>query len=70
MHNEYFDITIAAPNITLINYPPLVDDFIDTIEVYPAASGDSNKVLFSLGTPIDLQLDTFYVSEWGLVGTK
>ena len=73
-HNDYFDITIpwySAMNQE--NTAPKFSQFEDVIEVYPVGTNLQHDAkyqnfLYTVGLPIDYQLDQFYVSEWGVKG--
>ena len=57
----YFEISIPPPEVIIFeNSPPSIDNMIAKIFLAPGV----NKTV-DIGEPFDVQLDEFYVSDWG-----
>ena len=73
-HNEYFDVTIPAPDVNYFeNQPPLIPLYQDTLSIYPLGTNPEHDAkykdnIYVLGLPVDRQFDQIYVSAWGMLG--
>ena len=56
-----FSVTLPE-QIVLRNQPPIVTELIKSATVY---AGIEQSQVVVVGTPLDMQLDPIYVSEWG-----
>ena len=61
--NEAFDVTVDF-EVTFANTAPKVAGLARVMEIFP----DLSKV-YVVGSPYDMQLDTFYLEEWGFGGS-
>ena len=62
-HNEYFDISIDM--LELENTAPNIQGFVEELNLIGGESQAEDDI-YNVGTPYDMQLDEFYVSEWGI----
>ena len=60
-HNEQFDIQVPGQVIILDNTAPQLSNKMSKVFVH----ADQEKII-SVGTPFDMQLDDFWMEEWGV----
>ena len=66
-HNtRFFDVSVTAQAIDLGNSAPKISAFQYNIEL---TLGEGEQEVM-IGTPYDMQLDDFYVAEWGIQGSS
>lgn len=65
LQDEQFTVSVVAQDIDLRNTAPQIDALLTNIDIN--LEKNSEEQVYSIGRPYDLQLDKFYVSEWGLV---
>ena len=72
-HSDHFSVKILDEDNKWNTAPDLMDAQ-ETILVYPIGSlreqdsGEQIDDIYTVGMPIDRQLDHFYVSKWGIKG--
>ena len=66
-HNtRFFDISVTAQAVDLGNTAPKISAFQNNIEL----TLDQGEQEVVIGTPYDMQLNDFYVAEWGVKGSS
>ena len=62
---DQFYVHVPSAFSLLPNKAPMVSGFIEEVSVM---AGETS--LISVGSPYDMQLDNFWVSKWGIIGTS
>ena len=61
-NTRFFDVSVSAQSVDLGNTAPKISAFQYNINL----SLDQEEKEVVIGTPYDMQLDDFYVAEWGI----